>query len=295
MGWIEGLNASMEYIEKHLDDEIDVAAAARLATCSEGQFRRMFSYIAGAGLTEYIRRRRLSCAALDLSRGERVLDVAIRYGYASPTAFTRAFKEAFGVSPRSARQPGTALRVFPRLSFSLAVVGSEPLTWRIVTHDEMRLIGIALPCDAAKGIPLIQMAAEGREELRHFWGSASRAGDIERLLSLVDGASPQGILGVNAVQKGEPVYCIAVASSEGTPDWADEILVPRGSWAVFECIGPCDVATAEHYRRIYTEWLPTSGYELAHDVCLEVYPRGDFSSAAYRSEIWMPVIERFEV
>lgn len=295
MGWIEGLNASMEYIEKHLDDDIDVAEAARLATCSEGQFRRMFSYVAGVGLTEYIRRRRLSCAALALSRGERVIDVAIRCGYASPTAFTRAFREAFGVSPSDARRPGTTLCVFPQLTFSLAVVGSEPLSWRIVTHDEMRLIGIAFPYDAAMDTPLIQMADEGREELRHFWGSASQTGDIERLFSLADDDGPRRIFGVNSVRRGDLTYHIAVSSSEEAPAWADEIRVSRGSWAVFECVGPCEVATAEHYHRIYAEWLPASGYGLAHDVSLEVYPSGDFSSTGYRSEIWMPVVERNEV
>ena len=88
MGWIEGLNDAMDYIERNLEGDLDLARAARLAACTEGQFRRMFSYVAGIGLTEYVRRRRISRAALDLSRGERVVDVAVRYGYGSPTAFT---------------------------------------------------------------------------------------------------------------------------------------------------------------------------------------------------------------
>ncbi len=111
MGWIEGLNASVDYIEEHLDGDVDIARAASFASCTEGQFRRMFSYLAEMGLAEYVRKRRLSCAALDLSRGERVLDVAVRYGYSSPTAFNRAFQEAFGVSPSEARLPGAPLLV----------------------------------------------------------------------------------------------------------------------------------------------------------------------------------------
>lgn len=100
MGWIEGLNDAMDYIEANLEGDLDLAHAARLAACTEGQFRRMFSYIAGIGLGEYVRRRRISRAALDLSRGERVVDVAVRYGYCSPTAFNRAFRDALmaGVS-----------------------------------------------------------------------------------------------------------------------------------------------------------------------------------------------------
>lgn len=127
MGWIEGLNDAMDYIEANLEGDLDLAHAARLAACTEGQFRRMFSYIAGIGLGEYVRRRRISRAALDLSRGERVVDVAVRYGYCSPTAFNRAFRDALGISPSEAKRPGAPLSVFPRLSFSLTVTGAEPL------------------------------------------------------------------------------------------------------------------------------------------------------------------------
>lgn len=116
MGWIEGLNDAMDYIEANLEGDLDLAHAARLAACTEGQFRRMFSYIAGIGLGEYVRRRRISRAALDLSRGERVVDVAVRYGYCSPTAFNRAFRDALGISPSEAKRPGAPLSVFPRLS-----------------------------------------------------------------------------------------------------------------------------------------------------------------------------------
>lgn len=132
MGWIEGLNASVDYIEEHLDGDVDIARAASFASCTEGQFRRIFSYLAGMGLAEYVRKRRLSCAALDLSRGERVLDVAVRYGYSSPTAFNRAFQEVLGMSPSEARCPGAHLLVFPRCTFALTVTGAEPLPWRVV-------------------------------------------------------------------------------------------------------------------------------------------------------------------
>lgn len=107
-----------------------------------------------------------------------------------------------------------------------------------------------------------------------------------------DGSGPEGVLGVNVSEGGESSYRIAVASSGEAPGWADEIYVPAGTWAVFGCTGPCDVATAEHYRRIFSEWLPSSGYELAGDVSLEVCPHGDFASRGYRSEIWMPVARR---
>ncbi len=145
---------------------------------------------------------------------------------------------------------------------------------------------------AVRGGPPRPDGGGGREELGRFWGGASRSGSIDALLALADGSGPEGVLGVNVSEGGESSYRIAVASSGEAPGWADEIHVPAGTWAVFDCTGPCGVATAEHYRRIFSEWLPSSGYELAGDVSLEVYPRGDFSSRGYRSEIWMPVARR---
>ena len=293
MGWIEGLNDAMGYIERNLAGDLDIARAARLAACTEGQLRRMFSYIAGVSLGGYIRRRRISCAALALSQGERVVDVAVRYGYGSPTAFTRAFREVLGISPSEAKRPGVTLALFPRLTFSLAVTGAKPLSWRIVPWGEMRLIGVPLACGAPDTQPLAQMEAKGRERLLRFWEDASCGGHIEELRALVDGSGPEGILGVNASKAGESSYRIAVASmSTRVPAWADGIHIPAGSWAVFDCAGPCDTATAEHYRRIFSEWLPSSGYELAGDASLEVYPHGNFASADYRSEIWMPVTKK---
>lgn len=184
MGWIEGLNASVDYIEEHLDGDVDIARAASFASCTEGQFRRIFSYLAGMGLAEYVRKRRLSCAALDLSRGERVLDVAVRYGYSSPTAFNRAFQEVLGMSPSEARCPGAPLLVFPRCTFALTVTGAEPLPWRVVTQQGMRLVGISAFCGTAQGNPLVQMSSSGRESLSNLWKRASQDGVIERLVAL---------------------------------------------------------------------------------------------------------------
>ena len=85
MQWIERLNEALNYVEENLDGEISYEKAARLADCSTYHFQRMFTYIAGVPLGEYIRRRKLTKAALALQQGEKVLDVSLNYGYDSPT------------------------------------------------------------------------------------------------------------------------------------------------------------------------------------------------------------------
>ena len=109
MDTMGGLNRMIAYIEAHLDEALDNAALARVAGCYQWHLQRMFPFIAGIPLSEYIRRRRLTAAAFALQRGEdKVIDLAAKYGYASPTAFNRAFQAVHGISPSAARRQGSA-------------------------------------------------------------------------------------------------------------------------------------------------------------------------------------------
>lgn len=112
MDWTERFNEVIDYIEEHLTEDIDYGALARIALCSTYHFQRMFAYIAGVPLSEYIRRRRMSLAAVDLQSGERVIDVGLKYGYSSPTAFNRAFQSVHGRRPVCAQERGGGREVF---------------------------------------------------------------------------------------------------------------------------------------------------------------------------------------
>lgn len=104
MEWLKNLSSAVEYIENHLDQEISYEEAARIACCSTYYFQRLFSYVAGISLSEYIRRRRMSQAAFELQRTEiKVLEAAIKYGYTSPTSFNRAFQSVHGITPAAAK------------------------------------------------------------------------------------------------------------------------------------------------------------------------------------------------
>ena len=120
MDTTESLNAAMRYIENRLFDEIDLREVARIAGCSEYQFRRMFSYLAGMPLNEYVRKRRLSLAG-DMLRGggEKIIDIALKCGYESPDAFGKAFLAMHGVAPSAVRKSAAAPAAFPPLFFHL--------------------------------------------------------------------------------------------------------------------------------------------------------------------------------
>lgn len=148
MEWVDKLNKSLEYIEEHLTDEINYEELSKIADCSSYHYQRMFTYLAGIPLAEYIRRRKMSLAAVDLQNGnERIIDIAKKYGYNSPTAFNRAFQSFHGVTPSSMREKGTPVKSFSPIVFSIAVKGAHELDYRIETKKSFRILGVSAPLD----------------------------------------------------------------------------------------------------------------------------------------------------
>src|SRR5699024_1329947 len=118
MDTLKAYNSALSYIEEHLEDEISIETAAKIACCSEHHFRRMFSYLSGISLTEYIRRRKLTRAAEDLrDKDAKVIDISVKYGYGSSDAFSRAFHAMHGISPSQAGESGVRLKAFPKMTF----------------------------------------------------------------------------------------------------------------------------------------------------------------------------------
>lgn len=142
MEWLGRLNAAIAYLEENLEDEIELARMAQIACCSPFHFQRMFSYLAEVPLSEYIRRRKMTRAAADLQKGSaRIIDIALKYGYDSPTAFNRAFQSVHGLAPSEARKPGAILKAYLPISFKITIKGEAEMNYRIEKRDAFRIIG----------------------------------------------------------------------------------------------------------------------------------------------------------
>ena len=114
--WVERIRNVIDYIERNLAEKILVKDIAEKACVSEYHFRRIFSELCGITVGEYIRNRRLSIAAQELSSGTiKVIDAAIKYGYESPDSFARAFARFHGILPSEAKGKGVKLREFTPL------------------------------------------------------------------------------------------------------------------------------------------------------------------------------------
>lgn len=142
MDWLESMNRVAGYMEEHLTERVSYGAMARMTGCSVYEFSRIFSFMTGMSLSEYIRRRRLSQAVFDLQAGERVVDVGLKYGYDSPTAFARAFRELHGVSPTEARKPETRLKTYPPISFQFTIQGVSALEFRMERTEAFQIVGL---------------------------------------------------------------------------------------------------------------------------------------------------------
>ncbi|AVQ38802.1 AraC family transcriptional regulator [Clostridium botulinum] len=280
MEWLERLNESLKYIEENLDGEIEYEKAAKIACCTVYHFQRMFSYMAGIPLSEYIRNRRLTKAAFDLQSGDKVIDVALRYGYESPTAFNRAFQKIHYVSPSIAQKEGTFLKAYPPISFKITIKGVGEMKYSIVKKEEIRIVGV-------KAL-LEKNIEENFKTVPKLWQEAAQSGVINQILSLMN-ADYKGILGVSAcvdsLDKWE--YYIATQTDKEVPKGMDEYIIPAGTWAVFPGEGAMPNAIQEIEKRIITEWLPTSGYEYADAPDIELYLNEDPTNAKF--EVWVPI------
>lgn len=283
MEWIERLNSAMNYIEEHLADEISYEQAAKIACCSTYHFQRMFIYMAGVPLSEYIRRRRMSLAAVDLQSSEnKVIDIALKYGYSSPTAFNRAFQSVHGISPTLARKEGISLRSFSPIRFNMSIQGDQEMNYRIETKEAIRIIGVsaALHREIEKNFEIVP----------RLWQEAAMNGSVQKLAAMID-SEPMGILGVSACDEKEQWrYYIAAASSKPVCDTFEEYVVPAATWAIFPGEGTMPGSIQELEKRIVLEWLPTSGYEYANAPDMEVYLNADPQNAKY--EVWIPVTKK---
>lgn len=281
MEWITRLNSAINYIEEHLCDAVDYDEIAKLACCSTYHFQRMFAYMADTTLSEYIRRRRMSRAAADLQDGsQKIIDIALKYGYDSPTAFNRAFKSVHGVAPSKIKMDGVSIKAFPPISFKITIKGAQQMEYRIEKKDAFRIVGIS--------VPLHREMEKNFEEVPKMWAKAAADGTIPKLAGMMN-SQPMGVLGVSICNDENWRYFIAVASDSEIDNTLEEHIVPAATWAIFSGSGE-GRSIQELEKRIVTEWLPTSGYEYANAPDIEVYLNDDPQNAQY--EVWIPVVKK---
>ncbi|MEL7659868.1 AraC family transcriptional regulator [Acetobacterium wieringae] len=287
MDSLSSMNNALTYIESHLTEVIDFKVLSKIALCSEYHFKRMFSFLSGISLSEYIRRRRLTLAALELKDSNlRIIDIAMKYEYGSADSFSRAFYSVHGILPSEARNESAQIKAFPRMTFQLSIQGGCEMNYRIVEKEPFRLVGYK------KRVPMV-FSGVNPEITKMYELLTSEV--IVQLKSLSN-IEPTGMISASTNfsegrmdEKGELDHYIGVATTSSDVGDFDELEVESNTWAVFESIGPFPETLQKIWGRIYSEWFPSSGYESVNGPEILWNESTDLHNPKYRSEIWIPV------
>ena len=282
MEWMAVIGNSIQYIEAHITEPLTIETIARAVNVSPFYFQKGFALLCGFTVSEYIRNRRLALAGNDLAAtDEKVIDIALKYGYDSPDSFTKAFTRFHGVTPTAARRDGVLLKSFAPLKIRFSLEGGYLMDYKIVSKDAFTVLAnaAAFPYEGAKA------------RVPAFWQQHYAEGK---------GKTVMGTYGVNIDESmGQETfeYLIADPRDPGceAPDGFVVRTIPAFTWAVFPCKGALPVALQDVNTRIFTEWLPAmKDYEFAAGYCVEYYDnptkyaKGTMDENYY-SEVWIPV------
>ncbi|POP30525.1 AraC family transcriptional regulator [Lactonifactor longoviformis] len=284
MDWNDKLQRIIDYTEDHLqrkEEPVDMDEITRISGCSYHFFLKVFSYMNGISYAEYVRHRKLTLAGYDLKSSPiKVVDLSYKYGYDSPTSFTKAFQQFHGISPKEARGASARLQVLPRMQ----VYTRNKYSWRIEHKPSFRLIGKRASISCIAGSP--------QTEIPGFWNECQKNGIYSQIISL-DTGKPKGLFGISEKYdeaSDQLSYAIMAISDYILPEGFCEMQIPETSWAVFDCRGPVPQAIQEGWDYLRKEWLVK--YPFQHASCpeLEWYSDGNSYSSEYLSQIWIPII-----
>lgn len=291
MTWSQRMTLAIEYIEGNLDSALCIEDVANKVCCSKYHFHRMFFASFKVTCAEYIRRRKLTLAAVDLLNSqESVVDIAFKYGYESPNAFTRAFRNIHGVNPSKARLGSTSLSSYKRVVFPQDKMLGEKVNYKIIEIPEFNIIG------KSKSFEFDDFAKNGAK----FWKEFVASQDYEKLYQLNSGrpgsvtSSPMlsAYFPQENGQRDEFTDVLGIeAIAEGGVNGFEDHTVPSSTYAEFECTYKTSMKTN---RYIYGEWFAATGYERDGNKpdIVAYFPIPFRPLSEMRIRWWIPVIRQ---
>ena len=281
------LNRAMAYIESHIDNDIALADVSSVTAYSSYHFGRLFYYIADMPLSDYIRKRKLSLAAMKLQSGnDKIIDLAVMYGYDSADSFTRAFVKQHGVTPTTARQSGVSLTIFPPLTFQIKIEGVQAMNVRIEKKETFEVVGVDR-----------RFKNDETDKISGFWCEKFKDGSLERLKKQMKRNDLMGVCGYMDEKKGDFLYMIALPAEKGADTKGFSLIkAPAATWAIFRSEEfeqtPYGAEIPKLFQSAYKEWLPSSGYDKVEGSDGEIYDMeiyGVTENGKFFEEVWLSV------
>lgn len=284
------LNHVIDYIEDHItDDNLSLEIISEYAGVSDYHFRKIFFYLSGLTLNEYIKNRKLSEANKDLLNGEKVTDVALKYGYQSMDGFTRAFKKWSGFLPSDSIKKGIS-KLFPKLSFIITVKGGISMEFRIEDKQAFNLVGVS------KRVPM-QFQGVNNEIVKL---AQSITDEQRKEMHSLQNIEPYEIINASyeadanfLKEEGDLTHLIGVLTTENeVSNLLEKVPVKACTWAIFPNEGPFPSTLQETMAKIYSEWLPSSNYELINAPTFSFTKMNEHKKDYAYSEVWIPVAKK---
>jgi AraC family transcriptional regulator len=275
MEWVDRMNAVIEYVEKHLADEISSDEVSKIIACSYGVFQRSFIQITGIPLTEYIRRRRLTNAAYEIQNSKaRILDIALKYGYESADSFTVAFKRMHGIAPNLVRKKDIQLKFYTRLHFVLSIKGVHEMDYLITEKGAFHVFGVRKTTPYGGGT----------------WGLVKADGSLQKMQDMAGKDSCSLGLCFGFDNEGNNDYMCGFEFDGKGGGGYDKYAYPKTSWLVFTAKGAIsENVLGNTWNRIYGEFLPQSEYKQLDLPTIEKYMEWDTAADKCKVEIMIPV------
>lgn len=287
---LKELNLVIDYIEEHLTDEdLSLEVIAEYVGVSDYHFRKIFFYLSGLTLSEYIKNRKLSEASMDLLNGEKVTDVALKYGYQSMDGFSRAFKKWCGFLPSEVIKRKVS-KSFPKLSFVINVKGGINMEFRIEEKPAFNLVGVS------KRVPM-QFEGINHEIVKLAESITDKQKEEMHSLQNIE---PKEIVNASyeadanfLKEEGDLTHLIGVLTTKNQiSDVLEKVPVEASTWAIFPNEGPFPSTLQETMAKVYSEWLPSSNFEVINAPSFSFTKMDkDKKNYAY-SEVWIPVRTR---
>ena len=281
MNWSVSISKAIEYIENNLTNDINIEDIANYLYISSFYFQKGFSMLCGYGVGEYIRNRRLSLAAYELLHTDnKIIDIALKYGYESPDSFTKAFTRFHGSTPSSVRRGGK-IKEFAPLKINLILKGGYTMEYKIEEKDAFKVVGLK---DNFK-------YETANQEIPKMWKKFF----LKKVFSKI---KPKYAVNIdNTMGSNEFTYIIGDDYNfiSKVPKDFEIVEIPEFTWVISSCIGPASLKIQEINEKIFKEWLPNSNeYEIAAGYNIEMYSNPDnykkgINDEKYYCEIWIPV------
>lgn len=267
---IQKIEDVIEYIEANITSEIDYEAMASHMTLSVYEFRRIFSFIVGCPISEYVRKRRLSLAACHLMTDSKISikEISERYGYSTLASFSKAFSEYYGFSPTLCQTQSPEISLFPRPKFEWNIQGGEDVSFQIISDTAFAISGYSAFSDHTDSC-----CCEG------VWNDFYESGKDKELSSDTLFVSYRS-------EKGKVKCCIGERTSSAS-EFLD--IIPECRWLSVKMNTTDDDAVNEKYNTLLHEILPSSRLKRKEGVpTVEVFPR-DMSYDNFEWEIRIPI------